>query len=188
MTLTQTEGAVSTEAAPSAMCSKCGANPRSKSNSWCKPCNAAYAAAYRERTRPRMRTEVRRCEECGTEFTWDSNHAKQKYCSKPCYQKVRHRTRRERGEWRKPQPKEQRRRQSYRARGYGITPEEFDALVEAQGGRCLICGRDDMQLVPDHCHNGGGFRGAICGRCNKGLGQFADNPDWLTKAAEYLKG
>ena len=69
---------------------------------------------------------------------------------------------------------------------YGITYEDFQAEVESQNGHCLICDRDDDPLVPDHCHNGGGFRGAICGRCNKGIGQFADNPQWLARASSYL--
>ena len=68
---------------------------------------------------------------------------------------------------------------------YGITPEAFDALVAEQGGACKICG-EVTDLVPDHCHNGGGFRGAICGHCNKGLGLFRDNSEFLRRAADYL--
>jgi hypothetical protein len=42
-------------------------------------------------------------------------------------------------------------------------------------------------LSIDHCHNTGKVRGLLCDHCNKGLGLFKDNIDYLNKAIEYLK-
>jgi endogenous inhibitor of DNA gyrase (YacG/DUF329 family) len=77
---------------------------------------------------------------------------------------------------------------SERLRKYGLTLEEFDAMM-AVG--CAICGRHDSQdgrsLAIDHCHASGKPRGVLCVNCNQGLGKFADNPDRLRAAAEYIE-
>lgn len=83
------------------------------------------------------------------------------------------------------------RRQNLR-RKYGITPEEFDALLDVQGGRCAICGSDipkhnGGRFVVDHDHETGAVRGLLCGPCNSGLGSFGDDPERLTKAVDYLR-
>lgn len=87
----------------------------------------------------------------------------------------------------------------YRARNlkknYGLSLEEYDAILTAQGGACAICGtqRNEnhhtgrlMPLTVDHCHKTGKVRGLLCGACNRGLGDFRDNPDNLRKAIDYL--
>jgi len=82
-------------------------------------------------------------------------------------------------------------------RRYHLTLEQFDALLEKQGG-CAICGRDTpdahgWQVDHDHSCCPSGYscgkcvRGILCAPCNKGLGHFGDNPDRLIVAAEYLK-
>lgn len=76
-------------------------------------------------------------------------------------------------------------------RTYGLTPEDFDALLASQGERCAICRSDDpgtkgMWHV-DHCHDAGTVRGLLCSACNIGLGQFKDRPDVLRAAADYLE-
>lgn len=43
------------------------------------------------------------------------------------------------------------------------------------------------QIVFDHCHASGKFRGWICDRCNKVLGLVKDSPDLLSKLSQYLK-
>jgi hypothetical protein len=73
-----------------------------------------------------------------------------------------------------------------RARNYGITNEQFDALVIEQGGLCWIC-RDEMHTPHiDHDHETGRVRGLLCYRCNNGLGLFRDNPIALARAILYL--
>jgi hypothetical protein len=76
---------------------------------------------------------------------------------------------------------------------YGITPEQFDAMVTAQGGVCVLCGnppagkRHTQVLHIDHDHRTGRVRGLLCDTCNVGLGSFRDNPDLLKRAAAYLE-
>jgi hypothetical protein len=58
---------------------------------------------------------------------------------------------------------------------YGITGEEYDALLRAQGGRCFICQRkpDKLRLAVDHDHKTGRVRGLLCANnehgCNRAI-------------------
>ena len=79
-------------------------------------------------------------------------------------------------------------------RKYGITAADYDLMADAQGGRCAIClghptpnSQGGATLHVDHCHATGRVRGLLCGRCNKGLGLFQDDPDLLVRAAWYLR-
>ncbi len=60
------------------------------------------------------------------------------------------------------------------------------AMIEAQAGRCQICG-STTRIVIDHCHATKRVRGVLCHHCNIGLGGFRDNPEWMLRAIEYLK-
>jgi hypothetical protein len=71
-------------------------------------------------------------------------------------------------------------------RRYGITAEEADALLEAQGGLCVIC-KVAPAVHVDHDHATGAVRALLCFNCNGGLGQFKDDPDVLRAAAEYVE-
>lgn len=68
---------------------------------------------------------------------------------------------------------------------YGLTVEQYDAMIEAQGG-CAICGTSE-NLVPDHDHETGVVRAILCQSHNRALGFFGDNPDLLEIASEYLR-
>lgn len=73
---------------------------------------------------------------------------------------------------------------------YGITLEEYEVLLEQQHNKCFICDTehaDSKPLYVDHCHKTGTVRKLLCQHCNTGLGMFRDNPELLTKAADYLK-
>jgi hypothetical protein len=79
-------------------------------------------------------------------------------------------------------------RNAYLKKKYGITADERDLLIEAQGG-CAICGAEltggaDTHI--DHCHVTGDVRGVLCGNCNRGIGCLGDDPDRIMKAAEYV--
>jgi hypothetical protein len=76
-------------------------------------------------------------------------------------------------------------------RRYGITFEDFEALLEAQGGGCAICGTQTPtgnhgRLVVDHDHATGAVRGILCGRCNQLLGIAQDDTSLLKAAVKYL--
>lgn len=72
---------------------------------------------------------------------------------------------------------------------YGITLKQYDMMFDDQNGVCWICGKPPIgqPLSVDHCHKTGVVRGLLCHTCNRGLGYYKDNPDWLERAAQYLR-
>lgn len=76
---------------------------------------------------------------------------------------------------------------------YGITVDEYDRLVEADGGRCAICKKEptnesrQKRLHLDHCHKSGKIRGMLCSACNLGIGKLNDDPELLEAAAAYIR-
>jgi hypothetical protein len=72
---------------------------------------------------------------------------------------------------------------------YGLTPEQYDAMHEAQEGLCAICSNYQVgvnSLSVDHCHTTGSVRSLLCMKCNSALGLLNDDPELLTKARHYL--
>ena len=79
-----------------------------------------------------------------------------------------------------------------RQRKYGVTPEQFSALLARQHGCCAICGTTapggrDSTWHLDHNHHTKAVRGVLCHKCNVGLGCLGDNPDKLRAAIQYLE-
>jgi len=76
-------------------------------------------------------------------------------------------------------------------RQYGISMQEFNELLEHQGGGCAICAKPISKLRRrmniDHCHDTNQVRGILCSGCNTGLGHLGDNIDGLLRAVAYLK-
>ena len=76
-----------------------------------------------------------------------------------------------------------------RAHGETITRTFYDAMLQAQGGGCFICGRpprEDISLHVDHDHSTGRVRGILCFCCNNALADFQEDPELLKKAASYV--
>lgn len=77
-------------------------------------------------------------------------------------------------------------------REYGISLEERDQLLAAQGGVCLICKRtldgSSKDLTPsvDHIHGTKIIRGLLCSNCNVLLGMAKDSTEILQSAITYL--
>ena len=72
---------------------------------------------------------------------------------------------------------------------FGLTLEEYDEMLAAQGGVCQLCGRpptEGISLHIDHNHETGDIRGLLCFRCNNALGDFDDSPERLMSAVAYL--
>lgn len=90
-------------------------------------------------------------------------------------------------------------RDKHRLANYGMTWEQYQSLLDAQGGGCAICGQacsSGRLLAVDHDHTccpdvakscGGCVRGLLCGACNQGIGKFEDAPERLRAAADYLE-
>ena len=128
----------------------------------CKQCNlAARAAKYRDNPRPAIERALR----------WQREN--------PERHKAKQREYTESGR------KSVSNRKSHLKRKYGLTLEDFDALLAAQGGGCAICGRPDADNV-DHDHRTGRVRGILCFNCNVAIGHIADDEDRLAAAMKYL--
>lgn len=83
-------------------------------------------------------------------------------------------------------------RRSYLMKKYGITLDEYEAILASQGGVCAICHNPPsdprgFKMHVDHDHGTGRVRGILCGSCNSGLGQFKDNVRRLASAIVYLQ-
>lgn len=73
---------------------------------------------------------------------------------------------------------------------YGITPNEYDELLESQNGVCAICLQEcksGRRLAVDHDHKTGAVRGLLCGSCNRAIGNLQDDPEVLQRALDYLR-
>lgn len=65
-------------------------------------------------------------------------------------------------------------------REYGVSLSVLDNAF------CEICGQD-TDLAVDHNHTTQKFRGVLCRPCNRGIGFLHDDPELVTRAAEYLR-
>jgi len=71
---------------------------------------------------------------------------------------------------------------------YGLTLEDYDAMMERQNGVCAICStRTKGNLHIDHNHQTNEVRGLLCGKCNRAIGLLNDDVSLFTKAITYLK-
>lgn len=90
---------------------------------------------------------------------------------------------------------------------YGITPEDYQAMLIAQDYRCKICrvhendapktgGRPSLKdgshtrvsnLHVDHNHETKKVRGLLCSNCNVAIGFAKENVNFLKQMIEYLE-
>lgn len=87
--------------------------------------------------------------------------------------------------------------ESKRYHKYGITPEEFAALLSHQDNHCALCPatyeKDKWHLDHDHrccpsrraCNKC--IRGILCAKCNMALGFLEANLDRLPEIESYLR-
>ena len=78
---------------------------------------------------------------------------------------------------------------------YGLTVEQYDAMLEAQGGVCAICKKPEtrtrrgkiLPLVVEHNHETNEVRALTCHRCNSVIGYSGESPEILRATADYLE-
>jgi len=95
-----------------------------------------------------------------------------------------------RAEYRNRPDRKRAMRDLYYRRTLGITADDVDALIAAQGGVCAMCRRCPERLASwhvDHDHDSMCVRGVLCIDCNQGIGKFREDPARLRAAAEYLE-
>jgi len=117
---------------------------------------------------------VKTCTKCGLEKDLDGFEPKRNVCKK-CRQERR-------------KSNQTHRQWKYRTK-YNITLEEYDELLNKQGGHCWICPattNGNRRFVVDHNHDTGEVRGLLCTNCNRALGYFQDNPDIVARGFVYL--
>jgi hypothetical protein len=78
-----------------------------------------------------------------------------------------------------------------RRRKYGLSAEEFKAMLFEQAGLCKACdvqlGPSPQQLHVDHCHMTARVRGLLCAGCNCAIGHANESPARLRLLAVYLE-
>lgn len=82
-----------------------------------------------------------------------------------------------------------RQRNNHYIKNYGITSDQFDALVKIQDNKCSMCGvvfSDSNKPCLDHNHTTGERRGIICNRCNIAVSFLEINPRIYEQARSYL--
>lgn len=140
-------------------------------HAWCKACKSAstraWFAANRERELAKDRAEYASdgADERARARQWHADNRERSLASK----------------------------RAWKLSIYGLTPQDYDARLGAQGNRCAICAREangnkaQRDFAVDHCHDTRVVRGLLCHHCNVGLGHFFDSPDALRAAADYLE-
>lgn len=83
-------------------------------------------------------------------------------------------------------------------REYGLTPQQYDELLEQQTGVCAVCEcpetkldhrtKRPRQLAVDHCHETGQIRGLLCQDCNQALGKLGESVERVKRLLHYLEG
>ncbi len=80
---------------------------------------------------------------------------------------------------------------------YGLTVEQYDAMLVAQGGVCAICKgaethvssftKQIRRLSVDHDHKTNKVRGLLCSSCNRAIGLLGDDVERLRAVLFYLE-
>jgi hypothetical protein len=75
---------------------------------------------------------------------------------------------------------------------YGMTPEQYELMLQQQGGHCAVCpaitaDTKKTRLHVDHNHETGVIRGLLCTHCNQSVGCADDSPVRLRALAAYLE-
>jgi len=69
--------------------------------------------------------------------------------------------------------------------GYARSSMDYHQLRK-KPDRCEAC-KEEGEVVGDHCHASGLFRGWLCRRCNITIGHAKDDPTRLYALARYLE-
>lgn len=181
--------------------SEFGISSRDGYQSYCKTCNAAAGLESYYRKNPDKRQHRRinfedqtrqctRCEEWKPWSAFSTAGKNKKYPHSRCNACVMqgHKDKRAKN----PELYRQiQRRNDYKTK-YGITLEQYEAMLEAQEYGCKICGskksgRKSGVFLVDHDHKSGAVRSLLCARCNVGLGNFDDDLDRLRRAVRYVE-
>jgi len=134
----------------------------------CKPCNLADKKRRYEADPAKYKAMVKRWQQANADYL---NAYRREYNATPERKRAL--------------------RDGYYRRTFGISADDFDALLASQDGGCAICGgvpEREASFHLDHDHLSGSIRGILCLSCNQALGHFRDDPTVLQRAADYVRG
>lgn len=129
--------------------------------------------------------EHKKCSKCGQTKTasdfYTNRHLRSGLASwcKACHQGYGR-------EWKRSEAGKLKQKRDWLKRDFGITPEDYERLLERCDHRCLACG-SQKQLHIDHDHATGRIRGILCGNCNRALGLLRDDAIRISQLLEYAK-
>ncbi len=66
-----------------------------------------------------------------------------------------------------------------------LTPEQFQARLEAQGGACAVC-QSQRKLYVDYAYKTGKPRGLLCSKCMRLMAWAKDDSAMLRRAEAFL--
>ena len=159
-------------------------------------CSSHYNADRDSKRRAAVRAESRPCAMCDGDLAGRPPNAR--FCNIRCKERYRSEQRRTDEVYKSKRAKRYRgqartQRNRFLQWSYGITIEDYEAMLDAQDGRCAISACDATEpggrggWHVDHDHVTGKVRGLLCTNCNSGLGRFRDDPAVLRAAADYLE-
>ena len=159
--------------------------------SWCSDCFRAYSGSKKLKEY-RITEDGRECSVCGEFKKWDEYHRRNDVSTghmSACKVCIKKKSQRDKDQGRI--------RNAELQRKYGIALNDYQHLLEAQDGKCKICGSTDhrvkggateFSLSVDHDHGTGEIRGLLCQNCNSILGFAKDDISILERAIQYLMG
>lgn len=132
---------------------------------------------------------MKACKKCGetkpmSAFYRNKNHSDgREYRCKPCrMEEIRKHTAQRSSDYN--------RRMNLKA-FFGLTPEQYDEIIESQGGLCAICQGPLCRPNLDHCDTTGRIRAVLCQTCNHKLGRVEwvlRRGDFVRRALAYIEG
>ncbi len=80
----------------------------------------------------------------------------------------------------------QKNKEQLAAKRFGISLEEYQALIKESEGVCYIC-KTEAKLHIDHNHTTGKVRKLLCRLCNTALGMIKENHQTALNLAAYIE-
>jgi recombination endonuclease VII len=112
------------------------------------------------------------------------------------YAKNKERIRKYQRDWKRARPEQKEKSRIRMAALRAANPEHYRNYLRKRAGLpeatrpcpdlCECCNTYKATHL-DHCHVSGTFRGWLCGRCNRSIGQLGDNIEGLMNAVRYLE-
>lgn len=157
------------------------------SKKYCSGCDKDLDFSKFGKDKYRHDGRTSKCKKCRNTYN-------RRYCKDNPDMKKKHNDLRK--EWRKEyyaKPKNKMKlRNSHLMSQFNLTHDDYEQMLKSQEGVCAICKRHRVAtnkeyMAIDHCHDTGDIRGILCNWCNRGLGVFEDNVEFLENAIKYLR-